>query len=122
MKAVRSAAWRHCSLLGKMPNFRGRAIDAKVSRSRESVAFMRRCAVPSCSSRVDTLAHGGTVIQRALRLCLHGVVVCFGSSWPCRCYNKIPFSHTRLTLRTTVVLATVSCKNRDEALQQTAGA
>eukprot|EP00965_Chrysotila_dentata_P178461 5893707-Pleurochrysis_carterae.AAC.1 len=78
---------------------------------------MRRCAVPSCSCYVDTLAHGGTVIQRAHTLCPHGVVVCFGSSWPSCCHNKISLPHTTLTLRTTVVVATASCNYKGDALQ-----
>eukprot|EP00965_Chrysotila_dentata_P023749 786859-Pleurochrysis_carterae.AAC.1 len=38
MQVVRSAVWRHCSLVGKMlNNIRGRAIDAELPRSRGSV-------------------------------------------------------------------------------------
>eukprot|EP00965_Chrysotila_dentata_P024148 800388-Pleurochrysis_carterae.AAC.1 len=78
-----------------MLNFRGRAIDAKLPRS-----------LPSCSFELISRAHGGTVIQRAFRLCPYGVVVCSGRSWPSCRYIKISFPYTKLTLlRTTVVVA-----------------
>eukprot|EP00965_Chrysotila_dentata_P091028 3005383-Pleurochrysis_carterae.AAC.1 len=71
---------------------------------------MCRCAFPSWTSLSCLVAHGGTVIQRSrLCLCLHGVVVCSGSSWPCCYNNEVPSPHITLALRATVVAATASC-------------
>eukprot|EP00965_Chrysotila_dentata_P171618 5663690-Pleurochrysis_carterae.AAC.1 len=82
-----------------------------------ALAFMRRCAFPSRFLLSWLVAHGDTVIQRALCLCPHGVIVCSGSSWPCCYINKIPSPHITLTLRATVVAATASCNYRGEAPQ-----
>eukprot|EP00965_Chrysotila_dentata_P067546 2235714-Pleurochrysis_carterae.AAC.6 len=80
-----------------MLNFRGRAIDAELPRSRESLIFR---------------AHGGTVIQRAICRRPHNVVVSSGNSWPCCYYNNFSFAHTTLTLRATVVAASASCNKK----------
>eukprot|EP00965_Chrysotila_dentata_P077488 2557954-Pleurochrysis_carterae.AAC.7 len=78
-------------------------------------AFMRRCAFPSWFCGVEASTHSGTVFQRALCLCPHGVAVCQGSSWPCLLYNKIPSPHTTLIRRTTVVVATASCNTTPDS-------